>query len=281
MKRAILCLCLIPALQAGSFRFRAVSPASLELSEDGQPVYVYNYGMLLKQGLGEELRRSTYLHPVCAPDGAVLTDDFPKDHPHHRGICWTWPVVKVGGETHDLWAVLGIRQRFVRWLAREAAPELARLGVENGWYVGERKVLTETVEIVARPAQANRRALDFRLTFQALERPIEISGRPVKGYGGLGFRFAPRTETTIRTEAGLESKDTDLMTHPWAELEASFEGRRAGARIEVDASNPDLPNAWCLRHYGYLGVNFPGLTSYTLTPGKPLMLKYRVTLFSR
>jgi hypothetical protein len=281
MKRVALWLCLIPALQAGAFRFRASSPASLELTEDGKPVYVYNHGMLLKEGVAEALRRSTYLHPVYAPDGTVLTDDFPKDHPHHRGVCWTWPVVKVDGETHDLWAVLGIRQKFVRWLARDAKPEMARLGVENGWYVGERKVLKETVEIVARPAEGNRRTLEFRLTFEALERPIELRGRPEKGYGGFGFRFAPREQTVIRTEAGLESKDTDLVTHPWAELEASFKGRRAGARIEVDPSNPNLPNAWCLRHYGYLGVNFPGLGTYTLAPGKVLVLKYRVTVFSR
>jgi hypothetical protein len=158
----------------------------------------------------------------------------------------------------------------------------ARLAVENGWYVGDHQVARETVEITAHPAQANRRRLDFTLRFEALGKSIDIAGTPdqQKGYGGLCFRFAPREDTVLTTDAGREPKDTNMVPHPWAQLEGRFEGRRAGARIDIDPSHPAFPNGWCLRHYGFLGVNFPGLTSYTLNPGKPLTLKYRVTVFS-
>jgi len=72
---------------AGPFQFRQITPSSLELSEDGKPALVYNHGMILKEGVKEQYRRSSYIHPVFAPDGTVVTDDFPQDHPHHRGIC--------------------------------------------------------------------------------------------------------------------------------------------------------------------------------------------------
>ena len=82
----------------GPFAFREVGPTGLELSEGGKPVFVYNFGMMLAPGFPESMRRSCYLHPVYAPDGTVLTDEFNKDHPHHRGISWMWPEVTVGGK---------------------------------------------------------------------------------------------------------------------------------------------------------------------------------------
>jgi hypothetical protein len=284
MTRIAVFLCLAARLWPQSpFMFREISPASLELAENGRPVLVYNFGMMRPPGVPEDRSRSSYLHPLYAPDGMVVTDDFPRDHYHHRGLSWMWPVVRIEGTQYDLWDLRGIRTQFVRWLAREVRPGQARLGVENGWYVGDRKVLKETVEIVARPAQAGRRRLDLTLSFEALERSIEIAGAPdqQKGYGGLSLRFAPRHETVIRTEAGSVERDSNMVPHAWAELEGTFQGGWAGARIDIDPANPGFPNGWCLRPYGFLGVNFPGLKAYTLVPGRPLVLKYRVAVFSK
>jgi hypothetical protein len=153
--------------------------------------------------------------------------------------------------------------------------------VENGWFIGERQVVKETVEIVAHPAAANRRSLDATLIFEALEAPVAISGSPDgKGYGGLSLRFAPREATVITTEKGKEPRDTDMVPHPWAELAATYQGRRAAARVDIDPGHPGFPVGWCLRHYGFLGVNYPGLKPFVLEAGKPLELKYRVTLAS-
>jgi hypothetical protein len=265
---------------ANPFTFRDITPESLELRENGKPVFVYNHGMMLKEGVKEQYRRSTYLHPVYAPDGTVLTDDFPKDHPHHRGICWSWPIVKFEGQTYDVWAVQGMHQRFVRWIARRVTAEGALLAVENGWFVGDKKAVKEIVEISVQRAAGGRRSFDIRLTFEAVDSPVEISGREVKGYGGFGMRFAPREGTILRTEAGVEPKDSDMVKHPWAELEAVFGGRRAGARIEDGKENPGWPVGWCLRHYGYVAANYPGLEKRMLEKGKPLVLTYRVTVFS-
>ena len=74
------------------FAFTKIGDTGLQLAENGKPVYVYNFGDILKPGFPEHLCRSTYLHPVYAlPDGTpCVTDDFNKDHPHHRGIFWAW-----------------------------------------------------------------------------------------------------------------------------------------------------------------------------------------------
>jgi hypothetical protein len=128
-----------------------------------------------------------------------------------------------------------------------------------------------------------RRELNLTLRFEAVGEPVEVAGTPdqKKGYGGLSFRFAPRERTTILSDAGPEAKDTDMVPHAWSELEGTFQGRRAGARIEIGPANPGFPNGWCLRHYGFLGVNFPGLASHRLETGRPLILKYRIILYGK
>lgn len=273
----------LPAGAADGFRFRLLDADSLELSEDGKPVFVYNHGMVLRNGAPEDRRRSSYLHPVYAPDGTVVTDDFPRDHWHHRGIFWAWPVVTVNGERRDGWLLKGAGQRFERWIAREAARDSARLAVENGWYSGQTRLVKETVEIVVRPASGGRRELSFSLTFEAAGAAVELVGEPSqnKGYGGFSVRFAPREGTVIRTDQGVEERDTDMVPHPWAELEGAFAGRRASLRIDIDKDNPGYPNGWCLRRYGFLGVNYPGRVPALLKPGTPLRMKYRVTVTSK
>jgi Methane oxygenase PmoA len=285
----LLALCVAsPAAGQSPFRFKETSPTALELSDNGKPVFVYNFGMVLASGFPEEMRRSSYLHPVYAPDGTVLTDDFNPDHPHHRGISWMWPEVSVGGKKGDVWMVKEFRQRFVGWKARETDGPQARLATENGWFDGERKFVKEDVEIITHAAADNRRLLEFTLRFDAVDRPVEIVGTPdgKKGFGGFCFRFAPRDggaeKTVIRTDQGISKKDGVLSRHPWAEISGTFKGQAAGARVDDMPSNPGYPNnGWLLRHgFGFLNVSYPGLQPITLEPGKPLVLKYRVRLFA-
>jgi hypothetical protein len=286
---ALCLLCLSPPAQAAekeqlpSFRFEKAEGKYLRLFEGDKPVLTYNYGMLLKEGVPEDRRRSCYIHPVYGLDGEVLTDDFPADHFHHRGLCWVWPRVIVGGKEYDLWDLRGVEQRFERWLGEKVGTRSAAFGAASGWYVGDEKIVGETVWVRVLRAAENGRAIDVMLTLDATKEPVTISGRePVKGYGGFSFRFAPREETVLTTPAGKESKDSDLKGHAWADLSAKFAGRDtlSGVAIFDNARNLAFPNGWTLRHYGFLGVAWPGLKMYTLKPGEPLTLRYRVWIHS-
>jgi hypothetical protein len=286
---AVFVVCAAPlAAPQSPLAFRDVSPTAVELTDHGKPVFVYNYGPTLAQGFPEAMRRAAYLSPVYAPNGVVLTDDFNPDHPHHRGIAWMWPEVTVGGKKGDMWLLKTFQERFIRWKARETEGSVARLAVENGWFDGNREFVREDVEILAHPASDNQRILEFTLRFEALDRPVQIAGTPEgkKGFGGFCMRFAPRdggaAKTLIRTDKGISKRDGVFSPHPWAEISGVFHGKAAGARIEDAASNPGYPNnGWLMRHeFGFLNVSYPGLRPITIEPGKPLVLKYRVVLFS-
>jgi hypothetical protein len=220
------------------------------------------------------------VYPLYAPNGVVVTDDFPKDHWHHRGVFWMWPLITVDGKTYDGWMNLQIQQRFVKWLKRKATGDEAMLAAENGWYLGDRRIAREEVEIVARPTSGNQRELDFTIRLTPLGTPITLQGEMAnkKGYGGFNIRFAPRENTVVRTPDDSKAPDSDMRSLRWAELAADYGDKHATVRITQDESNPGYPAGWCLRNYGFLGVNYPGLDPLTIAPGRTLTLKYRVTV---
>lgn len=263
--------------QQPAFRF-AQDDVHLRLVEGDRPVLTYNFGMMLPEGVPENRRRSCYVHPVYGLGGEIISDDFPEDHYHHRGLFWSWPKMTVGDQTLDLWAISGVLARFEEWLGQEVGPVCAVFGVRNGWYVGEERIAEETAWFRVWRTGDVGRAIDVAFEWEARNRPITISPKDAKGYGGLCLRFGPREDTVLTTAEGRQEKDSNLQPSPWADLSARFGGRpgTSGAAIFIDADNPAFPNGWCLRHYGFLGVNWPGADTCTLRPGEPVKLRYRV-----
>ncbi len=283
MRRFLLAFA-VAALAAAESRFewRDRGSGQLELLEDGRPALVYNYGPQLKAGAPEDRRRCCYIYPLYTPAGVSMLDDFPKDHWHHRGLFWAWPVVEAGGRKYDLWISGNLKHRLQRVLAKRADTEHARLLVENGWYAGEQKIVRETVRLTVHPAAGNARNVDVELRLEAVGGPVTLRGSQETGksYGGFSARFAPRKATVLRADDHVVAADEDLVPHRWAELEAEYDGRRAALRIAPDPENLGMPYQWCLRNYGFVGASFPGRTEsiqgYMLKPGRPLVLRFRV-----
>jgi hypothetical protein len=264
---------------ADSFRFTNITDKSLALFEGARPVLVYNHGVIEQPaGVPADRARSTYVHPIYGLDGEVLTDDFPRDHYGHRGLFWGWPHVRIGAQHYNLWDLRGIQQRFQHWLARDAGPSNAVLAVQNGWYVGDRKVVHEEVWLRVAPSSGNERVVDVELTWTPMSEPLTLQGAEGKSYGGLTFRFAPRTNTVITTKLGQTENDLLVTRLPWADFSAGFGGRAeaSGAAILVAPDHPDFPPEWMTRHYGLLCVGWPGVQPKTFQPGETVRCRYRV-----
>ena len=266
-----------------TFQWMPVGDKSLKLCEGDRPVLVYNFGTITDEKVPKtDSRRSRacYVHPLWGLNGEVLTDDFPKDHYHHHGVFWTWPHVGIGGKQYDLWAKGDISQRFVGWLDRSEGPVAAVLGVENGWFVGDKKVMIERVWLRCFKAAENDRALDLDLFWIPVDQPITLRGAEEKSYGGLTMRFAVGNErdSLITVPQGPAKQDLPDTPLAWADLSARFKGAAStsGAAIFVPRDHPDYPPTWLTRHYGPLCVGWPGVKGRTFEPGKPIHLSYRI-----
>ena len=280
--------CWLPVLAAlacslstlgAEFRFAEKSDRSLAVWEGDKPVLVYNHGVIHRTNVPADRARSSYVHPLHGLEGEVLTDDFPRDHYHHRGLFWAWPHVQIGETEYDLWMLKGIRHQFDRWLERRAGPTNAILAVQNYWLVDERKVLEEQLRLRMLPATAAGRAIDVELTWTPLAEPCTLRGAEGKSYGGLTLRFAPhKTPPIITVPAGRTKEDLTIARLPWADFSAEFEGaqRVSGAAIFIAPTHPNYPPEWLTRHYGVLCVGWPGVAAQTFPVGKPIRAQYRV-----
>ncbi len=260
------------------FRFEPVDDRSLGLWEGDRPVLVYNHGVLSRRGVPADRNRSTYIHPLYGLDGEVLTDDFPADHYHHRGLFWAWPHVRTGGREYDLWTIKGVHQRFERWLARETRGQAALLAVENGWFVGDQKILLERVWIFVHQADDQARCIDLEFFWIPASSAVALAGAEGKSYGGLTLRYAPHTEAVITTPLGTGSADLEMTPLAWADYSGRWTGLRqpSGAALFIHPGHPDYPPTWLTRHYGALCIGWPGVEARTFPAGEPIHARYRV-----
>lgn len=280
------------------FHWDEVSDKTIRLTEGDRPVLAYNYGTITEPSVPEtdpRRRSGCFVHPVWGLDGEVLTAAFPRDHYHHHGIFWTWKDVQVGGQHYDQWTDTKLRTHFVRWLGRETGPLAAVLGVENGWLVGSRQVMTERVWMRVFRSAGGDQMIDMQLTFIPTGDPVSLGGDQVKSYGGFTVRLDvwPRTDGVVRAaeqttkdsqRTGLaSSRDLVNVRLPWADLTSTFPAmdHRSGLAVLVSPRHPDYPPTWLTRSYGALCVGWPGVHSKTLQPGKPVTLRYRVWIHNR
>jgi len=266
-----------------AFAFADVTAKTVNLSEGDRPVWAYNHGDITDETVPEKDSRRTrgcYVHPVWGIGGEVITDDFPKDHYHHHGIFWAWPHVTVDGKHYSHWVYRDIQSRFVKWLARETGPVTATLAVENGWFVGDKKMIIERVWLRSYKTADDNRSMDVTLVIVPTDKPVTLAGAGGKSYGGLNVRFAPgsRDQTTITVPSGPTKGDLPNTPLQWADFTSKFKNSqvRSGAAVMVHPGHPDFPPTWLTRHYGPLCVGWPGVKPKTLEPGKPVRLSYRI-----
>jgi len=284
MRPLLLILVTLLSASAGPAGMRWTEDAArgtLTLQEDGAPVLTFCYGDQLKPGVDPKYERSCYIHPLYSLDGReILTEDFPQDHLHHRGLFWTWPVAKTRGLDTQTWHPSDptLRQHFVHWLERRAEPGGAMVSAENAWKLGGDEVVArEQVTLRVLPAEGAGRAIDVEIVLEAVGGALELRGAPDqdKGYGGLCLRGAPEfTGAVMTTDKGPLEKDVTNVPYRWADISTP----ERGVAVFVSPGHPGFPVHWLIRnsYAGVLNPSWPGNDTTVLEPGSPVTLRYRI-----
>lgn len=278
---AILLICITSAACSAQMKFvEDAEQGTLTMRDGNVDVLTYRFGDQLKEGVNPRHMRSCYIHPLYSLDGQTLTDDFPKDHLHHHGVFWTWPVVRTRGQNSQTWHSVtpSLRQHFVRWMKREVLKGVATLRVENVWKLdGKEIVAEEIVTLHIHPADRVSRAIDVELMIQAVGGPLELQGAPdqSKGYGGLCLRGTAMFKgAALTTDQGFQEKDSTNVPYRWADLST----KQLGVAIFVSPYHPDFPTTWLIRnsYAGILNASWPGIKLTVLQEGEPITMRYRL-----
>jgi hypothetical protein len=263
---------------------------ALRLLHNGQPLLQYNYEPVAQpDGVDAAFTRSAYLHPVWNTAGQVVTDDFPADHYHQRGIFFAWTKTEFGDLHPDFWNLgtkLG-RIVFEAFESRSTGADSAELVVRHRWEAGREgkwePVLRERWTLTAHapdPANPEHWMLDITSHQEcATDEPLVL---PLYHYGGMAFRgngdwIANKDAVTVLTSEGKDREVANETSSRWCMMGGPLAGGWAGATLMDHPTNVRFPNRLRVHpSVPYFVYTLQQETPYAIAPSQPLTLRYRI-----
>ncbi len=256
----------------------------IELLEDDHPVFFYQRAPKLST---EKYAFNNYLHPLYDLKGDTLTEEFPEDHPHHRGIFWAWHQVYMGDKgVGDNWMMENISLDVIT-ANTLISKEEAQLNAEVLWTSsaiqnGE-PFLEEHTSIVVHQRQSNIRKIDFEISLKALVPGVQLGGSTdVKGYGGFCARIKlPKSLVFTSVDGSVTPAEEQVVAGAWMDFSSLDSSRLAesGLAILCHPSTPNYPAPWILRQTGSMqNIVFPGTNRVELSMETPTVLRYRLII---
>jgi hypothetical protein len=233
--------------------------------------------------------RCNYIHPLFGPDGSRLTEDFPADHLHQRGIFWAWHQILINKvAVSDGWELKNFQQEVT-----ELEFQLLKgVGILNTlvhwksplWKNGNEPYLQEKTTISLYPKSGNYRRIDFEIHLKALTDRLSIGGSAdEKGYGGFAVRLKLPADVAFESEKQkIEPLLTAVEAGSTMKISGSFlkNGVQGGIVIVSNPDNPKPNNHWILRNKESMqNAVYPGRQPVSILFDVPLVLKYSVLIF--
>jgi len=267
--------------------------------------YEKNNGILLKhnnqniffyqkktKSLNGQYPRANYIHPLYGVNGEILTEDFPEDHLHHRGIFWAWHQLYIKDKkVGDPWAC-----EDVSWIVTKTStnvfPDSAVLqlliywkGVIPGEPINEPvNLIREETTIVCKNYQPEQLEIDFNIRLTALYEGTRIGGsEDIKGYSGFSIRTKlPEDLTFYSSQGKVIPQETAVQAGGWIDMHGTFdpEGiKQTAITIMCNPRKPDPFQGWILRDKGSMqNAAFPGRTPVSISKGGTLVMQYKILL---
>ncbi len=270
------------------------SPLYAVRAEEGWQVYERDQPVLfyrtLAKTMDDAFSRADYVHPLWGPRGEVLTEDFPADHPHHRGIFWSWHQVWIGDrKIGDGWACTNFVWDVRHVQVRADSPDLVVLVADVDWRSpewrgGREAFVRETTTIRAHALEHDRRAVDFAISLRALLPGVRLGGSDdVKGYGGFTARIPSPPDMKFTSQQGpVTPRNTSVPGGAWMNLTGIRNGHAYAVEIMQHPDDPGFPEEWILRDdprpTNMQNAKWPGRTPVPLPTNHPLVLRYRLLL---
>ena len=235
--------------------------------------------------------RSNYFHPLYDLDGNALTEDFPKDHIHHRGIFWAWHQVRINGKSvQDQWVNRDSFWTLQDARAVEGDDRSASLALRVLWESplftddrGQPRPFVEERSVTrAHPAQGTIRKIDFHQRLTALVDGVEIGGsEDAKGYGGFSYRVVMPPDIRFTGASGTVTPiENAVDSSPWMDVSGTYgKAGTSGLAVLTHPRTTGFPQHWILRARSSMqNAVYPGRQPVAIPRDRPVILNYRLVL---
>lgn len=274
--------CGLPQTQA-PFTF-ITHEQGVELLENGQAVYFYQ--KLPKSPNGKH-KFNNYLHPLMSLNGDTLSQEFPLDHLHHRGIFWAWHQIYVDSiQVADGWEMQNLQTEVVD-METSTSNGLASLRIVAQWrsslYQDGKPFIKEHTTITVHPLVDDKRNVDFKIALKALVPNVQIGGSDdEKGYGGLSARLKLPDDLVFTSSNGsVTAQVHQVKAGDWMDFSASFgkNSEKSGVTILCHPATPNYPAPWILRSKTSMqNIVFPGRHRVAVPTDEAIVLRYRMII---
>lgn len=266
----------------------------LEYKMGETPVFTYNYAMVYPPaGIDTVYKRSGFIHPLRALNGAVLTNLSPADHYHHFGLWYAWTKTTFEGNEIDFWN-LNKKQGTVRFCNFEKISDNGfKARLEHIVYPDspkEKIAMNEDLEIKIGEATPDGYYMDYNTTLRcAGSSPITFEAYR---YGGFVIRTREDwndKNAEMLTSKGLTRTEADGSHARWCYFQGKTEKGDAGILIisrPENLNHPEPMRVWDKTvnpASGDVMWNFSPTKeqAYTLMPGKSFTLSYRIYILTK
>ena len=230
---------------------REVSKTALSMTEDGLPILTCCYG---------NLERPTYLHPLYAPNGQVVTADEDNRAQYPPGICFT--LGTVNGEQRA---------------AHERKPTLAEASEEFKvvtTYGAPEPLLIEVLTAQVLRRQTEVQVLDVEVSLHAPTTPLEVAGNTGLACRAVEMEYRKASDADGR----LGESEVNGNRAAWGTLSGitTAEQNAVGVAIFPHPTNGETTFFADDTAYGFL---FAAAAPFTVDVGATRPLKYRVLAY--
>ena len=259
------------------------------ITDGGQPVLFYQRRTKSHQG---KMPRANYIHPLYGLDGHVLTEDFPEDHLHHRGVFLGWHQLTVDGkpagnpwraenmefDVRDVEILSGDKNRLT--LSTHVWWRSHFLRDSNG---EPKPIVREKMRVGVGAVRDDIRPIDFDIRLRAMVDGVRLGGSAgKKAYGGFTIRLGLPEDTRFTGEFGeVEPIETPLTAGRWMDLTGTFDSNTglSGLTILCHPDTPGTPRRWVLRRGRSMQNQvYPGRIPVPISKETPVRLRYRVLI---
>ena len=241
-------------------------------------------------GINQEIGRANYWHPLYLPDGTVITEDRPDDHPLHRGVFLAWHQVYVGSRfVGDSWILEDIdvivkNVEFQKIDKTKGQLETLSLWQSSLWENGK-TFIEESTKFTFYTKKSKYNVIKMEIFLKALADTVYIGGsKDSKGYGGFSVRMKLPEDIKFFSSGGEVTPMNDAVeAGQYMNIFGTLtnDNKQGGVMIYADPKNQKGPQAWILRKEGSMqNPVFPGRVPIPIVKGNPLKLTYYLVLYT-
>jgi len=233
--------------------------------------------------------RGGYLHPVLAPSGRLVTDDYPSDHYHHHGIWFAWTKTEFEGAHPDFWNV------------GDGTGKVQFEGVDRTWTGPVHAGFKSRQSYIAITGGVSKTALneqwDVRLynvgqggkgkryfLFDIVATQECASSSPLVleeyRYGGMGVRghrdWKDKSKVSFMTSEGKSRENGNATRGRWVHISGPVDNQIAGIAVLDHPGNFRSPQPLRIHPDDpYFNYAPSQLGRFEIKPGEKFVVRYR------